>query len=202
MEIKYRDIVLRDMRERDIDDDIRWNTVETEWALWDAPWEMEEELPKFDPAAYRRERLEELRKPKEPIRWGFEVDTSQGVHIGSVNSYLIDENWEWIRLVDVKPGHRVYRTLGIEICDSRYWSRGLGKQALTAFARYYLDKGCEDLCLQTWSGNLRMIRAAERLGFAECHRNAGNRQVRGETYDGLTFRLDAARFQAYLAENT
>lgn len=29
MELKYRDITLRDSRESDIDDDIRWNTVET-----------------------------------------------------------------------------------------------------------------------------------------------------------------------------
>ena len=44
MQIKYQNIILRDMRESDIDDDIRWNTIETEWALWDAPWETEEEI--------------------------------------------------------------------------------------------------------------------------------------------------------------
>lgn len=30
MEIKFRNIRLRDMRESDIDDEIRWNTLETE----------------------------------------------------------------------------------------------------------------------------------------------------------------------------
>ncbi len=49
MEIKYQNVVLRDMRESDIEDEIRWNTVETQWAQWDAPWEMEEELASFDP---------------------------------------------------------------------------------------------------------------------------------------------------------
>lgn len=200
MEIKYRDIVLRDMTESDIDDEIRWNTVETEWALWDAPWEMEVELPKFDPEAFRREQLENLQKPKDDLRWHFELDTA-GCHIGSVNSYLIDENWEWIRLRDVKPGQKTYRTLGIEINESRYWSRGLGRQALTAFARYYLEKGYPDLCLQTWSGNVRMIKCAEKLGFTECSREAGIRQVRDGIYDGLTFRLDLDRFHKYLSEN-
>ena len=33
MELKYHNIILRDMEERDIADDIRWNTIETEWAL-------------------------------------------------------------------------------------------------------------------------------------------------------------------------
>ena len=37
MELKYQNIVLRDMEERDIGDEIRWNTVQTQWALWDAP---------------------------------------------------------------------------------------------------------------------------------------------------------------------
>ncbi len=39
MEIPYKNIILRDMVVADIEDEIRWNTVETEWALWDAPWE-------------------------------------------------------------------------------------------------------------------------------------------------------------------
>lgn len=53
MQFKYQSIALRDMEERDIDDEIRWNTAETDWALWDAPWEMEEELRMFDPERYR-----------------------------------------------------------------------------------------------------------------------------------------------------
>lgn len=202
MEIRYRDIVLRDMVETDIEDDIRWNTVETEWALWDAPWEMEVELPKFDPQAYRQKELANLKLPKDELRWSFELDTAEGIHIGAVNSYLIDENWDWIPLRDVKSGQKVYRTLGIEICDSQYWSRGLGTQALCAFVQYYLGNGCTDLCLQTWSGNTRMVRAAQRLGFEECNREIGNREVRGETYDGLTFRLDLDRFHNYLLQNT
>lgn len=201
MEIKYRDIVLRDMRQSDIDDEIRWNTVETEWALWDAPWEMEVELPKFDPEAFRREMEESLQRPREDFRWEFELDTAQGVHIGAVNAYLIDESWQWIRRGDVKPGQKTYRTLGIEINEHRFWSGGLGTQALAVFVQYHLEHGCQDLCLQTWSGNVRMIRCAQRLGFLECHRQIGNRQVRGESYDGLTFRLDVERFQSFLTEN-
>lgn len=201
MEIKYRDIILRDMKESDIDDDIRWNTIETEWALWDAPWEMEIELPKFNPEAYRVEQLKKLKEPPTCRRWGFELDTADGVHIGSVNSYMIDENWDWIRISDIQVGQKVFRTLGIEICDSHYWSKGMGTQALTAFIQYYLATGCTDICLQTWSGNIRMVRSAEKLGFVICHREFGNRTVRGQIFDGLTFHLDLDTFHKYLSKN-
>ena len=64
MEFRDRNVVLRDMREADIEDEIRWNTLETQWAQWDAPWESLEELKHFDPDAHRRAELEYLKKPK------------------------------------------------------------------------------------------------------------------------------------------
>jgi len=94
MEIKYKDIVLRDRIESDIEDEIRWNTVQTEWALWDAPWEMETWLPTFQPEEFRAKELEALKESLEEPRWSLELDTAEGVHIGSVNTYLIDENYE------------------------------------------------------------------------------------------------------------
>ena len=54
-----------------------------------------------------------------------------------------------------------------------------------------------DLYTQTWSGNVRMIGLAEKLGFRECRRKPGVRQVRGGTYDALTFRLDRDAFAAH-----
>ena len=201
LEISFRNIVLRDMVTGDIADEIRWITVETEWALWDAPWEMEVELPKFDPVSFTMEIMDKLQRPKEEPRWGFELDTVNGIHIGRINSYLIDDNWDWIPLINVKFGQKVYRTLGLDICESRFCNRGLGKDALCAFIQYYLQHGETELCIQTWSGNLRMIRCAEKIGFMECSRKVDFRHVRGGTYDGLTFLLDLNKFYEYLAEN-
>ena len=65
MQIKYKDIVLRDYRESDIDDEVRWNTVDTAWGDWDAPWEQEEHFHTFDPEAYRQRRLDWL-APRPP----------------------------------------------------------------------------------------------------------------------------------------
>jgi len=200
MEIRYRDIVLRDYQETDIEDDIRWNTVETQWALWDAPWETEEDLASFDPQKFREEELAALEKPRQGLRWSLELDTADGVHIGGVNAYLIDENFKWVRKKDLKPGQKSAPALGIEVNESSYWGKGLGTQGLAAYIRYFLDNGYSELYIQTWSGNFRMIRSAGKLGFTECHREAGIRQVRGGIYDGLTFRLDLDKFLLYEKE--
>lgn len=198
-EIRFAQIILRDGKKADIEDEIRWNTVETQWALWDAPWETEAELLAFQPEAFRQERLCDLKKPREGFRWELELDTAEGVHIGSVNTYLIDEAYTWIRRKDVKEGQTVFYTLGIEINESAYWGRGLGAQALAAYIQYHLAHGHREICLQTWSGNIRMVKCAEKLGFSVCRRVAGLRQVRGGVYDGLTFRLDIEKFRSYLS---
>lgn len=73
MEIKNNKVILRDFIGSDINDRIYWETIETEWQLWDAPWENNGEKL-FDSNQYRRERLEWLAKEKDEnrMRWGFE----------------------------------------------------------------------------------------------------------------------------------
>lgn len=201
MEIRTQNIVLRDMRESDIEDDIRWNTTETEWGLWDAPWETEEEFAGFDEAAYRKKELERLQKPLPEHRLSFEIDTADGVHIGGVNCYCIDEDCQYLSTKpDSEEGRRKARwAVGLDICEPAYWSGGWGAAALSAFIRYHRANGYLQIYTQTWSGNFRMIGLAEKLGFRECRRKKGLRQVRGGIYDGLTFALDHAAFEAYCA---
>ena len=198
MEIKYQNIVLRDMKEPDIADERRWYTEETEWALWDAPWEMEEVLRDFDPEKHRKSSLEWIAVRKPDHRLSLEIDTADGVHIGSVSAYCIDEHFDWQKVTTEEDRRKLNWAVGIEISESSYWSGGWGTQALTAFLRYHLEEGYKNLYTQTWSGNFRMIGLAKKLGFVECNRKHGNRLVRGETYDGLTFRLDEGAFRAFL----
>ncbi len=198
MEIKYQNIVLRDMRESDIEDEIRWNTVETQWALWDAPWEMEEELRNFDPEKHREKELKWIGVRKPDHRLSLEIDTADGVHIGSVSAYCIDDDFDWYKLNAEEDCRKVNWAVGIEINESAYWSNGWGTQALTAFVKYHLEGGYTNLYTQTWSGNYRMIGLAKKLGFVECNRESGNRLVRGERYDGLTLRLNGEAFAEHL----
>lgn len=39
--VKDEFIILRELIEADIEDNIQWNTIDSEWQLWDAPWENE-----------------------------------------------------------------------------------------------------------------------------------------------------------------
>lgn len=199
MEIKYQNIVLRDMVESDIDDWVRWNTIETEWMDWDGP-----DLPSepFDEEAFREESAVQLCNPIEGFRSFFELDTIAGTHLGMVSSYPTGASFEHLTWKEARCSEKFYHTLGIVICESTHWSKGIGTQALTAFCKHYIDHGITQLRLQTWSGNIRMIRCAQRIGFTECNRFVGNRHIRGGTYDGLTFQLDLDRFHKYLAENS
>ena len=132
MELKYQNIVLRDMEERDIGDEIRWNTVQTQWALWDAPWEMEEELKTFDPEAHRKKELEWIAKPKPDHRRCLELETWDGVHLGAVNCYCIDDDCNWLeKAPDTEEGRKAARwAVGLDICEPAYWNGGWGAQAL------------------------------------------------------------------------
>lgn len=196
MPIKYQTIILRDMVESDIADVIRWRTVETQWMDWDGP-----DMPwsAFDPEAYRARMTEALKQPVTGRRKSFQIETAEGVHIGMTNVYRMDENWKYLH--DGPEGEGIGPVLGLSICESVYWSRGYGRQALAAFIRYFLEQGEREVYLQTWSGNVRMVRVAQALGFAVCNRFTGNRHIRGGVYDGLTFRLDLDKFHKYLSEN-
>lgn len=191
MEIKYQNIVLRDMKESDIEDEIRWRTVETAWGDWDAPWE---EITPVD----RERELEWISTRKPDHRLSLEIDTADGVHIGAVNTYCISDDFDWQRLSGEEDRRALNWAVGIDINESAYWSGGWGTQVLAAFIRYHLEEGYTNLYTQTWSGNVRMVGLAKKLGFVECSRKHGIRQVRGGTYDGLTFRLDEKAFRAFL----
>ncbi len=187
MKIEFENIVLRDMIESDIEDYVRWFTTETKWSDWDAPWEPIESDEETERSSWREyyEAVKEIpdgvRRPKFEIEWN-------GRHIGWVSSYLIDENYEWIG--QPQDGQTFYRAIGIDICESDVWSNGVGTNAFRAFMNYYFASGVDALYTQTWSGNVRMLRCAEKLGFKECSRNVGIREVGGEKYDGLTFRME------------
>ena len=158
MEIKFENIILRDMIESDIDDYVRWFTTETEWSKTDAPWEPIESDDETERASWQEyyESVKDL--PDDVRRWKFEIEWN-GRHIGWVSSYPIDEHYEWIG--EIQDGQTVYRAIGIDICEPDVWGKGVGTNALRAFMNYYFENGVDELYTQTWSGNVRMLRCAD-----------------------------------------
>ena len=80
--------------------------------------------------------------------------------------------------------------MGIDICEHNLWGNGIGTNALRAFINYHFENGEDEIYTQTWSGNARMLRCAEKLGFVECDRDVGALEIDGQKYDGLTFKIN------------
>lgn len=81
MEIKGQKVLLRDFIKEDIADRINWETVDTEWLEWDAPWEMEEES--FNPEKYRSLMNKRLSTKQDPnrFRYGFQICINMVLHL-------------------------------------------------------------------------------------------------------------------------
>ena len=168
--MKNGNIRLRYLNESDIDDYIRWTTIETEWNDWDAPWEKHDGI----------EFVERQRTALNIVPGVFgklEIDTSTGQHIGWVSSYSIDGDSEKLAVgIDIPP------------IDAR--GKGNGFSALSLFMAYLsIRRDKSILYTQTWSGNIPMIHLAEKIGFQQIRRDRNSREVRGMRYDGLTFSI-------------
>lgn len=174
MEITQGPVLLRDYRESDIEDDLRWMTTETAWIQADTPWE------KFEPADPEelKSDLKSMAGRYAPgqMRSRMEIE-AEGRHIGFVCVYPLTAG-------EISA----VRAVGIEICEPAYWRRGFGACALAGWMEYLRGLGEGELYLETWSGNAAMMKCAEKMGFTVCRRDCGLREVNGRTYDALLYR--------------
>lgn len=188
MVLKDERVLLRDFMRQDIEKRLYWETVETEWQLWDGPWEYEGQTEE-----QRREAMVRYIKkmegwadrygqiPETERRWSFQICTAEGEYIGWCGAYRIGEDCECD-----PEGRRV--AIGIDLPERQARGKGLATRALRLFMAYQYEQGERELYTQTWSGNERMIGLARKLGFEEYCRKPGVCTVRGKQYDGLTFR--------------
>lgn len=183
--LEGRRVVLRDPRPEDVDARLRWATVETEWQNWDAPWEGPvEELVEARVSKYAANIAASIAQPLPSPRRQLWVERIGGPLLGWVSHYHHD------------PEARV-TWVGIDICESAYWNQGLGTEALPLWIDY-LVKELDLTCVRTatWSGNHRMVRCAEKCGFALVERRVGVREWQGRKYDGLEFGLTREEWDA------
>lgn len=187
MKITFDNITLRDYVLSDVEDEVRWTNVDTAWFYEDTPWMV---MEKVDPDELRADMIEIMGSmPENAIRWRFEIEVD-GRHIGLVSSCYLDNNfnntpWDSIDQSKNAPDNNSVREIGIEICEMSYWGKSIGTKALTALMEYYRSLGENRFVLQTWSGNLRMLGCAKKLGFYEVKRTKGAHIVDGKEYDAL-----------------
>ena len=173
MQLLGKNVILKTFGIEDIKDYRNWYSTETDWQKWDAPWIKR---------SFDENSIIEVRKSnmaKDPIMT-FEI-YSKEKHLGWVNAYYMDDEYIPVEAKTDKIA------IGLDIPNSKYWSKGIGTEALELFINYLKSSGLERIYIQTWSGNIRMIKLAEKLGFHEVNRYVNKRIVNDKKFDALTF---------------
>ncbi len=168
--------MLRDFGTQDVETYGAWQRPGHEWQALDGPY-----YPRPDEAGVTR-LLERLREriaggawptPRERLAI---ADLRSDALVGMVSRYWQSRETDWL-------------SVGIVLFDPACWRQGLGYEALGLWCDH-LWSVMPDLVrldLRTWSGNVGMMRLAEKLGFRQeaCFRKA--RRVQGRHYDGLGY---------------
>lgn len=173
---KAVNLIIRDLEIKDLDDYFYWNLPDREFHKFNGPY-------------YARKNEEELRKYVDEIK-GLLVQGQSNVQknkkiiankdtdqiIGQVNWYWKSEETRWMEI-------------GIVIFNEGYWGKGIGYAALKLWINTIFNDNPSlvRLGLTTWSGNLRMMHLAEKLGFVQeaVYRKA--RIVNNEYYDSISY---------------
>lgn len=93
--------------------------------------------------------------------------------IGTVSSYWVDKNTNWLET-------------GIVIYDKNYWNGGYGTEAYKLWIDFlFRTSGLHRLGMSTWSGNIRMIKVADKIGMKEEARIRQARMVDGKYFDAI-----------------
>ncbi|UCE08285.1 MAG: GNAT family N-acetyltransferase, partial [bacterium] len=95
--------------------------------------------------------------------------------IGTVNYYWENQKTRWLEV-------------GIDIYVTGYWNRGPGTEALTLWISHLFKIfEVERIGLTTWSGNIRMMKCAEKLGMKLEGRLRRCRYYQGHYYDSIRY---------------
>ena len=145
MVIKNGNVILRYVKEMDIENYIRWATIETEWLKWEREVR---DMSQF--VQYKRDCLVDGW-----YFWGqMEVETVCGEHIG------------WVTCYDAYLDGEEVDAVGIVLPSNSQRKKGNGLYALTAYMSHLFQKS-HTLYVETRSDNIAMIRLAEKVGFTE-----------------------------------
>ena len=138
-----------------------------EWKNWDAPY-----FPFSKPnyKSYIKGTAQKIKDGRDNQRMAIIVDD---VIIGTVNYYWENELTKWLEA-------------GIGIYRSEYWNGGYGTEALSLWVEHlFRTLDIPRVGITTWSGNERMMRAAEKIGMILEGRLRKCRYYNGHYYDSI-----------------
>lgn len=139
-----------------------------EWRQWDGPYFNDHYPSREEWLAGAARRY--LNNPLRQVIW---VD---GQMVGSVSARYEDGDLK--RWLDV----------GITVYTSTQWGQGIGRIALSLWVdKLFAQIDLPHIGLTTWSGNIRMMRLAERLGMQQEARIRQVRYWQGRYYDSVKY---------------
>ncbi|MGP4078465.1 GNAT family N-acetyltransferase [Pseudalkalibacillus sp. R45] len=165
-------VILRDLTLDDVLDLYYWKyeADDREHLKWNGPYYKLPELTKEEFIAGFQKALE-ITATDQP-RQILIIETDNKL-IGTVNWYWEDEVTNWL-------------SNGIVIFDSNYWSGGYGTEAFKLWTDYIFEHmDVVRVGISTWSGNIRMMKLARKIGMIEEGRIRKARIVDGEYYDSI-----------------
>lgn len=140
--------------------DMTWKETDAPYFLYEKP-----DLEEFREGYFKR-------LCEDPSRKVIDVD---GKIIGTICFYWEHEPTRWLEV-------------GLAIFDKNYWGKGIGKEALIQWiTEVFSTQEVVRVGLTTWSGNIGMMRLAEKLGMIQ---EACLRKVRyhnGIYYDSIRY---------------
>lgn len=163
-------VTLREVNEEDIDELYYWKYLEEEQAAkkWNGPYIPEIMKTKEQ---YRIELMNDNEiLPNIPNSLIIEV---QGKLIGYVSTYWVDQNTNWLET-------------GIVIYKKDFWNGGYGFEAYKLWLDFLFEATeLHRLGMSTWSGNIRMMKVAAKVGMREEARIRKARIVDGAFFDAI-----------------
>ena len=167
--------VLRDPRPSDADRWVYWRDHGV-WREYDAPWEaLRPPLTPEQQDQTRRSFIDRCSEDHPAPRASAIVATTADVPVGTVNRYgekRFPDAWY----------------VGISICEDAYLNQGIGSEALALWVDHlFAHSDIHRIGLRTYSFNDRMLRVAEKTGFA---REAVERELilwRGDWLDRVSY---------------
>ncbi len=163
-------VSLREATQEDVNELYYWKYEEKnqEAKKWNAPYLPEKQLTKEEYMNLWNQEYELF--PGVPPLLAVLINKKA---VGIVSCYWMDKHTNWLET-------------GIVIYDSDYWSGGYGTEAYRMWIDFLFESThLHRLGMSTWSGNIRMIKTAAKIGMKEEARIREARIVNGEYFDSI-----------------
>lgn len=135
---------------------------------------------------FKKKSISEVREQIDLLRKDFLNEKSAldnvKVIVNKDDEIIGEVSWYW------KSEETYWLEIGIIIFDENFWNKGIGYSALTLWINEVFEKKeIVRIGITTWSGNIGMIKLAEKLGLKEEARYRKARIVKGKYFDSVSY---------------